>query len=314
MDPNVAEDFHHEALLYADGGEYLEGTVPFLEEGLRNGEPMLVAVSAERIAALRRELGPDGDRIRFEDMAELGANPARIIPAWRDFVDARAPGQPIRGIGEPIWAGRSPAELIECQRHEALLNVAFAPNPSWSLLCPYDAASLDDRVLEKVAESHPHVHRDGRLEESFAFDSDPRCFAGRLPPPAVSPEVFSFDLSGLAEARRRVAAVAERVGLDARGVADLVTATSELAANSVMHGGGSGTLRLWCEGDTLLAEVEDRGQIEEPLVGRLRPGISQEGGRGLWLANRLCDLVQIRSSEAGTTVRLHMLARECACV
>ncbi|MFL5838062.1 MAG: MEDS domain-containing protein, partial [Solirubrobacteraceae bacterium] len=87
----MAEDFHHEALLYTDGGEYLEGTVPFLEEGLRNGEPMLVAVSAERIAAIRRELGPDADRIRFEDMAELGANPARIIPAWRDFVDARAP-------------------------------------------------------------------------------------------------------------------------------------------------------------------------------------------------------------------------------
>ena len=69
-------------------------------------------------------------------------------------------------------------------------------------------------------------------------------------------------------------------------------------------------MRLWCEDDHLLAEVEDRGLIEEPLVGRLRPGISQEGGRGLWLANQLCDLVQIRSGAAGTTVRLHLLARD----
>ena len=32
----------------------------------------------------------------------------------------------------------------------------------------------------------------------------------------------------------------------------------------------------------------------------------QPGGYGLWLANQLCDLVQIRSLPAGTAVRLHM--------
>jgi anti-sigma regulatory factor (Ser/Thr protein kinase) len=102
--------------------------------------------------------------------------------------------------------------------------------------------------------------------------------------------------------------------MDPGAVADLVTATSELAANSVMHGGGSGTLRLWFENGALLAEVEDRGRIEEPLVGRLRPDISQEGGRGLWLANQLCDLVQIRSGAGGTTVRLHLVAHDRAFV
>jgi anti-sigma regulatory factor (Ser/Thr protein kinase) len=79
-----------------------------------------------------------------------------------------------------------------------------------------------------------------------------------------------------------------------------------------MHGGGTGTLRLWRENGSLLAEVEDRGRIDRPLVGRLRPGIAQEGGRGLWLANQLCDLVQIRSGDAGTVVRLHVLAHEHA--
>jgi anti-sigma regulatory factor (Ser/Thr protein kinase) len=77
-----------------------------------------------------------------------------------------------------------------------------------------------------------------------------------------------------------------------------------------MHGGGAGTLRLWREGGSLLAEVEDQGWIEEQLVGRLRPDIRREGGRGLWLANQLCDLVQIRSGERGTVVRLHVPAQE----
>jgi hypothetical protein len=41
-------------------------------------------------------------------------------------------------------------------------------------------------------------------------------------------------------------------------------------------------------------------------VGRTPPSPDQRAGRGLWLANQLCDLVQIRSTEAGTVVRLHM--------
>jgi anti-sigma regulatory factor (Ser/Thr protein kinase) len=195
-----------------------------------------------------------------------------------------------------------------------LLNIAFAPGQRWSLLCPYDAGSLDAEVLDKVGHSHRRVCRHGHWEESASFDASPDCFSGELSPPAASSEVVSFGIGELAEVRSRVAAAAARAGMDQLGVADLVTATSELAANSVMHGGGSGTLRLWQEDDMLLAEVEDGGLIEEPLVGRLRPGIKQEGGRGLWLANQLCDLVQIRSGAHGTVVRLHVLAREGAFV
>ena len=246
-------------------------------------------------------------------MREVGRNPATIIPLWRDFVDM-AEGAPVRGIGEPVWASRSGEALEECRRHESLLNVAFGGGPSWELLCPYDAASIGDEIMEKVAQSHPCLQREGHREPSATFEPDPDCFAGELPPPVTAPAVFDFDVSGLGEVRRRVAAAAEESGMDPLGVADVATATSELAANSVMHGGGSGALRLWRDYGRLLVEVEDRGRIEDPLVGRLRPSVSQEGGRGLWLANKLCDLVQIRSGERGTVVRLHVLAPEMAYV
>ena len=42
------------------------------------------------------------------------------------------------------------------------------------------------------------------------------------------------------------------------------------------------------------------------LAGRVLPSIHLPGGRGLRIANQLCDLVQIRSTPEGTTVRLHM--------
>lgn len=305
--------FQHEALIYDGPEDYLEGTLPFLRAGLEAGEPAMVAVGRSQREMLEGELGEAAAQVCFADMEKLGRNPAWIIPFWREFVD-EAGGRSVRGIGEPVWAARTPAALEECQRHESLLNIAFAPGASWSLLCPYDAESLGEEIIDKVACSHPHIHRDGRREESFAFDPRLDAFAGELPPPASAPETLAFGLTELGEVRHRVTAAAEAAGMDALAVADLVTATSELAANSVMHGGGTGMLRLWHEEGRLLAEVEDRGRIEEPLVGRLRPEISQEGGRGLWLANQLCDLVQIRSGERGTTVRLHLLDREAAFV
>jgi hypothetical protein len=69
------------------------------------------------------------------DMSAVGANPARIIPEWQDFADrCTEAGRTFRGIGEPIWDGRSAGELVECQRHEALLNFAFAHTAGFRLL------------------------------------------------------------------------------------------------------------------------------------------------------------------------------------
>ena len=59
-----------------------------------------------------------------------------------------------------------------------------------------------------------------------------------------------------------------------------------------------------------IAVLDVAPKLEEgPLAGRLRPPPTQEGGRGLWLANQLCDLVQIRSRPGRTTVRLRAARR-----
>jgi anti-sigma regulatory factor (Ser/Thr protein kinase) len=231
-----------------------------------------------------------------------GRNPARIIPFWRDFVDAQG-GRSVRGIGEPVWPGRSAAEIDECRRHESLLNVAFSPPPAWSLLCPYDGSALPDEVLACVSRSHRTVARAGAAEQSNEYLAECDWFKGELPRPHEV-QTCVFDRTGLSDVRRRVKRAAEQAEMAVPDILDLVAAASELAANSVTHGGGAGTMRIWREPGCLMVEFEDEGTVEEPLAGRLRPDLAQAGGRGLWLANQLCDLVQIRSSPRGTTVRL----------
>lgn len=303
------QDFRHEALFYADRGEFLAGAGAFVRDGLESDEPILVVLSAPKIAALRLELGSQAERVHFADMGAVGGNPARIIPAWREFVNRHTrPGQRMRGIGEPIWAERSPAELVECQRHESLLNLAFADSAGFRLLCPYDTSALDQDVVEEARRSHPFLASDGverNSPEYRGLDAVAAPFAEPLPEPSTQMESFVFEGDTLAALRQFVSVRAASAGFSTQTTEDLVWAVHEVATNSVVHGGGGGILRIWREGDALVCEVGDTGLIEDPLVGRNRPVRGHAGGYGLWMANELCDLVQVRSFAAGNAVRLH---------
>ena len=300
--------FSHEALLYENPDELLAGTLPFVRDGVAGGEPVLVVLAAEKNERLRNALGVDAGSVHFADMAEVGANPARIIPAWHDFVDEHR-CWPVRGIGEPIWPGRAGPELVESQRHESLLNLAFAGTPSFQLLCSYDTSALDDSVIDEARRSHPLVHEGGEERPSDRYRGLSEIaapFDEPLADPPATARELRFAAGSLGDVRRLVAGIAAEAGLPGMRAADLVTAVNEVATNSVRYGGGAGVLKLWTGAEWLLCEIADDGWIAEPLVGRRPPRLEQHGGRGLWIANQVCDLVQVRSSSRGTVVRLHL--------
>jgi anti-sigma regulatory factor (Ser/Thr protein kinase) len=117
---------------------------------------------------------------------------------------------------------------------------------------------------------------------------------------------LAFDGESLGAVRRLLAARAAEAGLDAERASELVLAVNEVATNSVRHAGGAGTIRVWVGTRWLVCELEDRGRIDDPLAGREPPTADRQNGRGLWIANQVCDLVQVRSSATGTVVRLHV--------
>jgi anti-sigma regulatory factor (Ser/Thr protein kinase) len=301
--------FRHEALLYNGTEEFVVTAARFIREGIERDEPILVVVSSEKIALLKDDLGRDARRVEFKDMDDVGSNPARIIPAWYDFVAARrASGHDLRGIGEPISPSRSPESLVECQRHEALLNLAFAES-SWWLVCPYDTSVLDEDVLAEALRTHPIVFEGGARRSSDTYlqlEQISKPFDRPLPEPATVSVEIAISIEQLNLVRNAVTDHAIAFGLDRDRVDDLVVAVNEIATNSLRHGGGEGVLRIWNGGDIFTCEVRDHGRLDQPLVGRRRPEAGQEGGFGIWLVHQLCDLVQIRTFADGSVVRMHM--------
>jgi anti-sigma regulatory factor (Ser/Thr protein kinase) len=138
-----------------------------------------------------------------------------------------------------------------------------------------------------------HAIRTDRLNASFPLA--PLC-AGRL----------QFGLDDLHDVRSLVAVGASAGGLAPRRASDLIVAASELAANSVLHGGGRGLVAVWDDDDAVFVEVADAGTITDPDVGYDRPDPTAVSGRGLYIANQLCDEVAIDSGRSGTRIRLRM--------
>jgi anti-sigma regulatory factor (Ser/Thr protein kinase) len=299
----IQSGYRHEALLYSGQAAFLHSTLEFIEQGLSRAEPIFVVVDEEKIDALCRELGPDHASVRFADMTDVGANPARIIGAWQTFA-AEFADVAIRGIGEPIYVERSADELAECQLHEALLNVAFSPGRDFWLLCPYEVESLPVDVVKEAFRTHPYFSNGGdhRSSALYRHPNTATVFGGMLPSPPESVIGVAFGPSDIA-ALRRLATYAARARFLPAQIDDVVVVVSELATNAVQHGGGGGTFRTWFDHDVLYVEVTDSGHFDQLLAGRLPPGRAQPNGRGLWIANQICDLLQIRTSANGTVIR-----------
>lgn len=302
--------FRHSALLYDDDRQLLAGLRTFAEGAVERDEALLVAMPSRSLEVAAAAIDVERLLTSFVDLDRLGRNPARLISTWKEFTDSKAEDAGgFRLISENLWFGRTVDEIGECERHEAALNLGFGESKTCSFLCPYDRGRLAPEVIARVGHSHRELSEAGRApqpSESFAEATEAELLGGRLEEVEVPFRELGFRKSDLAEVRAFVGTIAGEAGLEQVRREDFVLAADELATNSIRHGGGGGTMRVWRTDDLVQCEVRDAGRIEDPMVGRLRPGMDQVGGRGLWLANQLCDLVQIRSGAEGTAVRLTM--------
>jgi anti-sigma regulatory factor (Ser/Thr protein kinase) len=307
----------HAMFAYRDRATYRAEILRFARAGLSAGEPELLALPGDEAPELAARLGNQGGHpveIACLDLAEVGRNPARVIPVLQAFADRHA-GQRVRVIQEPVWLGRSAAETREAIRSEALINLALA-GMAVDTLCLFDQAGLAAPVMAAAECTHPEELTSGRRFAAAGYPSDgnadrraapwefPPGFDDPLPAPPAEAEMLSYD-SDLASVRRLVERRARRAGLGQQRTMDLVLAVSEVAANTLSHTASGGTISVWQDEQEILCQAHDRGWIADPLAGRVRrPPDSR--GHGLIVVNQICDLVEVRTGPSGTTIRLHM--------
>jgi anti-sigma regulatory factor (Ser/Thr protein kinase) len=303
------DNFRHLAFFYRGRDEYLAGLRSFIQASRERGAAVLAAVPLRQAQLTPQEVGADSAQVTLVDMAELGRNPARIIPALLAYAGNHR-GQHIYCIDEPIWPGRTTAEMQEAVKHEALINLAFRDNPV-TVLCPYDTAGLPGSVIADAERTHPVVIKGRQGAASAGYleppSLPPRCNRA-LPHPPAHAETLSY-CDDLRSVRSFVTSRAVRAGLAPSRVSDLVLAISELAGNSLCHTDGGGTVQIWQTEDQIICQLSDTGQLTDPLAGYRAQADGLLGGNRLWLVNQVSDLVQARTGPSATTVRLHMRLR-----
>lgn len=284
----------------------VERVVPFLTEGVAQGDAALVVTRPADLALLREALGDTADEVRFIDCEDHYTRPEAAIASYdatlRSLV--REGARRVRLFGE-LPSCPTPAARDGWIRYEALLNVAFQRHPVW-IVCGYNASSLETELLAGALRTHDHVLGEGRRVNP-GYQEPSSVVAQLTPPPESVPELREVEMGeGATSFRDTLSRSMSAAGVE-QWVADgMLLAAHEVFANALTHAGGATTGRMGGDAGCFVCEISDHGPgLEDPLAGHLPPDPGADEAVGLWVARqatRRLDLLPARGG--GLTVRL----------
>lgn len=307
--------FRHQACIYGSDQQFLAMAMPFLEEGLALGDPVLAVTTTANLELVNNALGARGTDVDYAESAFFGRRPAHRVAAFHRYWKRHSPapaGTRVRVLAEPVWIGRTSREIAAWTRMEAALNVALAPT-TISMICPYDTRILPAAIVASAGSTHPE-QIDGLQASPSPEYVDPADFArscerSPLPDPPASAAEFQFagDLRGL---RRFVASRATSHGLTSDRAGMLVQAAGEVGTYLKRQPAGSAAVRTWEQPGSVVCDFRQPGAAAgDPFLG-LRPAdLEPEPGDELWLVSQICDWVEIRSGADGCVIRLYVPSR-----
>jgi anti-sigma regulatory factor (Ser/Thr protein kinase) len=296
----------HEAGFYGSDAEFAALIVPFVEEGVAAGEPVIIGYD-DRKAALLRSWLADPSAVEFIGDQSLYATPARAIATYRrlfEFHVAMGAGQ-IRIAGDVPHPGNG-GRFEGWDRYEWAVNTVWQDFPVWGL-CLYDTTTASPAVLEAVVRTHPRlVSPSGQRRASERYQQAP-VFALPPPPDPLETSTPMVELTDrpTADTRHALAQIGRGQVADAI-LAHLITGASEAVSNALHHGQPPVTVRIWATPDRVVVSVHDPGPgPADPLAGLVPAGHSTSNpGVGLWLMHQLdIDTALIHTGD-GFTVRL----------
>jgi anti-sigma regulatory factor (Ser/Thr protein kinase) len=304
--------FVHQAVVYDTPQTLARIVGPVVQGALDRGESPIVVLDATNADAVRAEID-EPDRLDVADPDDVYTRPWRTFAAYVDTVLTRASaGDPILVVGEPPFATCDADDASDWLRVESALNIAL-DDVDGLMICPYRRATAGDAVMDGMVRVHPELRQLDACATSHGYvaptDYLHESRHAILPELGEPDRELPFDASNLRAIHQAVSREAALAGLDATRVPELAVAVSELATNSVEHGGGHGTLRIWTRAQDLVCEIEDSGTLGESLLGMLPPDPVDPTGRGLWIARQFSDSLAIVDRPGGTVTRMRIATR-----
>lgn len=305
-------EHRHAAAFYASDEQFRSLIVPFVEEGIAAGQPVILSYG-ERKSALLRGWLREPSRAVFQGGTGLYATPAATIAAYgRLFAEHVAAGATgIRIAGDVPHEGNG-GRFDGWDRYESAVNVVWQHLPVRSL-CLYDAATVPAAVRDVVERTHPHLVGAAGGPRANSRYQEPSVFIGRpahRDPLESSPPTVELADPTPAQARHAVRRTARgHVGDGA--LEDLELAVSEAVANASVHGRPPVTFRAWVVPGRVLAHVHDTGQGPGNYLAGLiaSPPIGQGAGIGLWISHQLDLDIDLIREPGGFTVRIGATAK-----
>lgn len=296
------ERFTHEAFVFSDDDAVRARVVPFVEEGLSRGEPVIVVADNPVRDVLTAELGSRVDELSvFSSSHEFWLGGHETLAAYQQSMQPLlAAGTPWRLVGQPTWLTEPGGEVWS--RFEAVANQAFVDYPYYSL-CLHDRRRLPAEVVDAQMRVHPLVW-DGDTPVRCP-DYEPTDVFLREAEPVWNPgrDVRTVVVDDLDTGPAAVGAWLDLHRMASRGP-DVRLAVHELVVNS-LQAAGAAEVSQWDDDGSVIWQVRDSGQgVTDQTAGYVLPIDDLESGRGLWTARSLAEDSMLRCTDEATTVQL----------
>ena len=281
--------------------------VPFAEQGIAAGEPVILGYDDQKSGLLRSWL-TDPSAVEFIGDTTLYATPARAIATYRRLFETRlaADAGQIRIAGDVPHPGNG-RRFEEWDRYESAVNTVWQDFPVWGL-CLYDTTTMPQAMLDVAERAHPRiVSPSGQHRPSERYQQVPAFTGLPVPPDPLEATAPMVELTDRPAAD--VQDALERIGrrrLTDLTLADLIFSVLEAASNALLHGRPPVTVRIWTAPDRVVVTVHDTGRgPADPLAGLVPSSRgAPNAGLGLWMVHQLNIDTALLHTDDGFTVRL----------
>lgn len=153
--------------------------IPYLKEGMDEGEDVLNVIDEKRLADHRARLDAGGIRVADGHVSIAASEQTylaggrfemrRMVDFVRDQLSRSAHhGRRVRTAGWMDWLSREPADLRRVMEYESRMNL-LVPDFDCTFMCVYNLEMLRGDMVADIIATHPYVILNGQVRPNAFY-------------------------------------------------------------------------------------------------------------------------------------------------